>query len=234
MSGFFTLHCDLPREGPGTAADVHWLLAQISALSRICDAACGPGADLATFAEALPGAALDGIDKQAHFIAAARARLLPHGHRIGLTVGDYAGISGAYDLIWCAGAVYFIGIGRALPLWRPALAPGGHVAFSEPVLLTDPPSPQVREFWQDIPQITDAAGIGQRVTAAGFRTLSTRLVIGAGWAEYYAPMVQRIAHLRRLGDAGLAGVLDEAEHEIALWRQVPEQIAYLLSLVAPE
>ncbi|HBB84928.1 MAG TPA: class I SAM-dependent methyltransferase, partial [Sulfitobacter sp.] len=45
MTAFFTLHRDLPREGPGEPADVNWAVEQgdLPARAEIADVACGPG-----------------------------------------------------------------------------------------------------------------------------------------------------------------------------------------------
>lgn len=232
MSGFFTLHRDLPREGPGEAADVLWALAQVPQPARVADLACGPGADLVTLANALPGALLVGIDRQAHFVAAARTRVAEFGARVAVRQGDMLDAGGPHDLIWCAGAIYMPGIGAALTRWRAALAPGGHIAFSAPVLLGSA-NAVTDEFWAGVPDLTDEAGIAVLVEALGYRTLATRLVIGTPWADYYTPMVARIALLRPAADADLTQALDEADHEIALWRDNPRTIAYVLSVIAP-
>ena len=44
---FFTVHSDLPREGPGEAADVAWALAlgSVPEGAVICDAGAGSGGD---------------------------------------------------------------------------------------------------------------------------------------------------------------------------------------------
>jgi SAM-dependent methyltransferase len=230
---FFTLHRDLPREGPGTAADVHWAVSVAGRPGRVLDAACGPGADTETLAEALPDARIEAVDKTPHFVAAARNRLVRFGARVTATEGDMRNVSGPYDLIWCAGALYFLGIETALAAWRGALAPGGMVAFSEPVFLAEPPSPEARIFWADYPGVTPAAGIAARVTASGWRTVATRAVVGDGWAEYYGPMKARIAALRPGASAAVAAVLVEAEREIAQWHAAPDEVAYLLSVVEP-
>jgi len=233
MSAFFTLHRDLPREGPGEPADVEWTLSWMAEPARVCDAACGPGADLEVLAGALPRAQIDGVDRQAHFIAQARARVARFGPRVALFTQDYAGIRGPYDLIWCAGAVYFIGIETALRTWRAALAPGGHVAFSEPVWLGETPSAAARSFWSEYGGITGAAGIADRVARAGFRTVATRVICGPPWQAYYQPLQARILQLGSLDDAALGAVLDEAQREIDLWHVCGDEIAYLLSVVAP-
>lgn len=232
MSAFFTLHRDLPREGPGEAADVFWALGQVPVPTRVCDVACGPGADLEGLAEALPAARIDAVDRQAHFVAAATARVARFGDRIRVRQGDMAALSGPYDLIWCAGAVYFLGLARALQLWRPALSDHGGVAFSQPVLL-GAPSATVRAFWTDVPEVTDGAGIAAQVATAGYHTVATRVIVGPAWEAYYRPQRARIATLRPGAGVELAAVLHEAEAEIALWEQASDEIAYLLSVVAP-
>lgn len=234
---FFALHRNLPREGPGRAADVLWALAEAGTPARahICDVACGPGADTVTLAEARPDARILALDGTAHFVAEARARTASFGSRVQVAAGDMARLAGAFDLIWCAGAVYFMGVTEALTAWRAALAPGGRVAFSEPVLLSDPPSACARTFWQDeYPGITALAGIEARVVAAGFRLLGHRMVVGAPWAEYFLPLESRIATLRAAGPgADLKAVLDEAAREIAHWHDCPSDIAYALCVVEP-
>lgn len=235
---FFTLHSDLPREGPGDAADVLWALdlAGVPAEARILDAGCGPGADTAVLAQARPEAWIDAIDRQAGLVAEAAARLARFGPRVKVWQGDMGAIAGPYDLIWSAGAVYFLGVTEALRAWRPALTRAGRIAFSEPVLLGGPePKPAaVARFWADYPRITDAGGIAARIAAAGFAILGTRLIVGAPWAAYYEPLARRIADLRA-GQVmpALAAVLDAAEVEIAAWRAAPERIAYQLAVVAP-
>ena len=218
--GFFTLHRDLPREGPGSAASVDWVLARMPAPGLVADVACGPGADTVTLAERLPGARIEALDLTPHFVAEAARRCARFGPRVTARQGDMRDlaslVSGPVDLIWCMGALYALGIETALPLWRPALAPGGRLAFSEPVFLTDPPGPGARAFWADYPAVTDAAGIKARIETAGYRLLDATPLTGEPWADYYHPQQARIAALRPGADAELAAVLDAAETEIAL------------------
>ncbi|ATX66125.1 class I SAM-dependent methyltransferase [Roseinatronobacter bogoriensis] len=232
---FLTLYSDLAREGPGAAADLGWALsvAATPAEARICDAGCGSGADTVTLAKERPRAKIDAVDKTAQFVDAARKRTAPFGARVRVWQGDMAQLDGPYDLIWCAGAIYFLGVTQGLQAWRSALAPNGVVAFSEPCMLPRP-SDAARAFWSvEYPQITDMAGIRARVAAAGYRVLGENLQIGAAWENYYLPMERRIASLRPDASSTLAAALDTAEAEIARWRAAPSEIAYALMVVAP-
>ncbi len=232
---FLTLYTDLAREGPGAAADLGWALsvAATPSAARICDAGCGSGADTVTLAKERPQAQIDAVDQIAHFVAAAQKRTAPFGARVQVYQEDMAVLKGPYDLIWCAGALYFLGVTEGLTRWRTALAPGGAVAFSEPCLLSRP-SDAARAFWAEYPQITDVAGIRARVAAAGYRVLGEQMQIGDAWEAYYIPMAKRIAKLRPEATGALSEALDEAEREIARWRAAPSEIAYALMVVAPD
>jgi trans-aconitate methyltransferase len=231
---FLTLYSDLAREGPGAPADLGWALsvAATPAQARIMDAGCGSGADTLTLAKERPRARIEAVDKIAQFVEAAKRRTAPFGDRVQVRQGDMAQLQGPYDLIWCAGAIYFLGVTEGLRAWRPALAPGGAVAFSEPCLLPRP-SDAARAFWAEYPQITDVAGIRGRVADAGFRVLGEQMQIGDAWEAYYIPMARRIAALRPGATGALAEALDAAEAEIARWRAAPSEIAYALMVVAP-
>ncbi|MDA8587263.1 class I SAM-dependent methyltransferase, partial [Rhodobacteraceae bacterium] len=117
---FFTVHRDLPREGPGLAQDVWWALdvADLAEDAHILDAACGPGADTVTLAEACMKAQIDAIDITPHFVMAARERIAPFGTRVLAREGDYTMLDAQYDLIWCAGAAYMKGMLPVLNAWR--------------------------------------------------------------------------------------------------------------------
>lgn len=233
---FFTLHRGLSREGPGASEDVLRALelAGTRGAARVCDAGCGPGADSETLAEALPEARIDALDLHAPFAEATAARCARFGGRVRAWAGPMEDLSGPYDLIWCAGALYFLGVTEGLMAWRKALAPGGRVAFSEPVLLDGPVTEAERAFWKEYPAITDQAGILARVEAAGYRLLGSFPVIGAAWEGYYAPLEARIAALRAASASpALEAMLVENEREIAAWRAGRERIAYSLSVVEP-
>lgn len=235
MAAFFALHDGLPREGPGDAESLDWAL-RLAAPPRdgaLCDAGCGPGADIAGLLAHVPAGRVEAVELHEGFVRAAAARFAGQP-RVTVRQGDMADLAGPYDLIWSAGALYFLGITAGLRRWRAALTPGGAVAFSEACWFTGAPSQRARAFWAaEYPQMTDQAGITAQVRAAGYDVLGQRRLSDAAWEAYFQPMEQRIEELRPGADTALAVVLDAAEEEIAAWRACRHEFGYLLTVARP-
>ena len=232
---FFTLHRDLPREGPGEAADVAWATALVDLKKdgEIADVACGPGADIAALLKAAPNGHVTALDKTAHFVQAARAQW-GDDPRATILKANMKAIANKYDFIWCAGAVYFLGITLALTSWRKSLRPGGVIAFTEPCWFTETPTDGARAPWVEYPAMTNEAGVAAQIVAAGYEILGTRWLSDQAWEDYYAPLDQRIATLRGDADGALAQVLDDAAAEAKAWRAHRGEYGYLLSVVRPK
>ncbi|MEJ6388869.1 class I SAM-dependent methyltransferase [Gymnodinialimonas ulvae] len=231
---FFTIHADLPREGPGETADVAWAaqVAEVTSRAQVLDAACGPGGDIGALLRVASRGHVTAIDLHAGFIEAAEARWGKDA-RVTLLTGDYLSPEGPFDFIWCAGAVYFVGIEAALTGWRDALADGGAIAFSEPCLFTDTPSKGAIAMWEGYARLTNAEGIAAQIDKAGYDQIATRVISDIAWESYYRPMEDRIAKLRRGADAPMIAALDEAAAEIEAWRKHKDETGYLLSVVKP-
>jgi len=202
FNAFMALYSGLPREGPGTVDSLLNALeiADVPPLGRVLDAACGSGADTKTLTRALPNAEIIGVDKQEAFITAAKAR----GLNADFQTGDMLWIEADFDLIWCAGAVYFFGVETVLEAWRSRLRPSGKVAFSE-VVWRGQPTPKAKAFWLDAyPQITSQSALTARIEACGFKVLSAEPLGRAGWEGYYAALRKNITRLQ-----GQSPVMDE-------------------------
>ncbi len=231
---FLTLHRNLPREGPGEAADIEWLGEQISLPenARICDNACGPGADIGPLLALAPGAHVTALDHHPQFLGQA-AEDWAGNPQVDLVMGDMRNPGGPYDLIWCAGAVYLLGVRQALEMWRDSLAPGGIIAFSEPCFFKEPPDSEVVEIWAEYPAMSGASGIDARVRAAGYETIATRKLSDNAWREYYKPLMARMEELYEGADADLRAVLVAHAGEIKAWDEYGDDFGYLLSVVRP-
>ena len=234
-NAFFKLHRDLPREGPGEPADVTWAagIAGTPKNAQIADVGCGPGADIGSLLSVAPEGHVTALDKTPHFVEAARARHADDG-RVTVLRADMARIMNEYDMIWSAGAVYFLGVTEALTRWRKSIRPGGVIAFSEVCWFTDTPPERAKAFFAaEYPGMKEEAGVLEQVRAAGYEVLGTRRLEDAAWEAYFGPIEARIAMLQPDADATLAEVLDDAEEEIAVWRKHRDAFGYMLTVARP-
>lgn len=231
FAAFIELYSDLPREGPGSVDSLLSVLemAATPVDARIYDAACGSGADSATFARALPDAKIIGKDTQAPFIEAAKARNL----RAEFEVGDMLKPEGVFDLIWCAGAVYFVGLEKALQTWRKHLKPGGKIAFSEIAWLSKTPDARAVAHWaKAYPQMARHHALIGRIEACGYRVIAADPLGRAGWQVFYDGLKQRITALQERGPV-MDAVLAEELAEIDIFETCFPDYDYVMFLVEP-
>ncbi len=230
---FFTLHRELPREGPGHPDSTARALFEIPTLvarPRVLDLGCGPGAQTIDLARLLPDARIVAVDTHAPFLAELRARAARAGvqDQIETVQGDMAAPpAGPYDLVWSEGAAYLLGVERALAEWPRLLEPGGALAFSDAVWLTDEVPDRVRAFWQEYPDMTTLPARREHIRQAGLVLHGDFVLPDRDWWEgYYTPLEERIAQLRPGAPPALQAVLDEGVQEIEIRRAFPSVYGY--------
>ena len=231
-SAFMRYHERLLRQGPGLPEDVVWAVNRAGAAGarRVLDAGCGAGADIPALLAAMPEAHLVAADLHGPFIDRVSR---DHPQRVEAVQASMDAPEGPYDFIWCAGAIYFLGVTEGLQAFAPRLSPGACVAFSEPVWTTPTPSDAAIANWADYPPMTDMAGIEARVAAAGYTILDTRLLPPEAWAAYYDPQDALIAELAPGADAEMAQVLEVAAREAHVARTHGDDFTYALLVVRP-
>ncbi|MBV0911919.1 class I SAM-dependent methyltransferase [Anianabacter salinae] len=234
---FFEIHSSLDREGPGDRDSLDWALelARVPKDARILDAGCGPGADIAGLLHHAPEGHVTALDSHAPFIDAVRARHAGDS-RVTAEVADMLAADGPFDLIWCAGAVYFAGVTEALTAWTPRLTGSKIVAFSQLAWKSSDRPTEAAAFWAEgYPPMTDRDGVLTQVQEAGYRIVAARFLPDAAWEAYYTPLGRRVAFLRS-GEVpdDLAEALDAEEREMALWRAHRDAFGYLQVVATPE
>lgn len=242
---FFDIHSGLPREGPGNRDCTARALALAGPLPpspRVLDIACGPGMQTLDLADLLPDATITAVDTHAPFVEEANRRAAARGlaGRVTALVGDMTELDfppGSFDLLWCEGAAYIMGVDKALRAWRPLLAPGGKLALSEAVWLRDDAPDDLRRRWaEDYPAMRDIAGCRQLVQDCGYRLLGDFVLPEeAWWDDYYRPKQQRLAELapKYAGDPVAEAVLQDGAEELADFRKNAVYYGYLFLVMTP-
>ncbi len=231
QSPFFTVHDQIPREGPGDEESLARVLAaaNVGSGAHILDAAAGPGGDVAQFLSVVGDGTVTTCDTHAPFVARV-AQTFADDPRVRPLVGDMLDLDRTYDLIWCAGAIYFKGIEVALDVWRRHLTPGGHIAFSAPTYLVDDPSQPAIDFWEGCEGIGTMDDTCARLRAANFIVKDHFRLSEAAWDAYYGPLASRVKDLE--GTEGLDKALADARKEIADWPLVKSETGYGVFVVA--
>lgn len=235
---FFAVHRDMPREGPGDRASMEQALRLAGPLPPrpdVLDIACGPGGQTIDLAELLPDARITALDGHPPFLAQLETRAREAGvlDRIEIVQGDMNRLPyppRSFDLIWCEGAAYIVGFEAALAAWKPLLRPGGVLALTEPVWLTDDPPAPVVACWAEYPAMEDVASARRRAIACGYGLLGDFVLSDAAWeTQYYGPLETRLetTTARLAGDPVAEAVLAEIRAEIDVRRAWPDTYGYL-------
>ena len=225
---FFELFSGLPRQGPGTAASTRRALGLVPGVgprTRVLDVGCGTGAQTLVLALGSP-ARIVAVDNHPPYIDV----LSREAHRLGVAdrlearVADMRRLDfpdRSFDLIWCEGAIYNVGVEAGLRDWRRLLRRDGHVALTEVCWRKPEPPAECAAFWErEYPAIRDTDALLEAVEACGYRTVGHfPLPASAWWDDYYRPLQDNLTAFRkRHRDAPDAQDLaDQCQNEIDIW-----------------
>jgi SAM-dependent methyltransferase len=194
---FFELYESLPRQGPGNRACAARALAlcrDLPSTPAVLDLACGVGGQTIHLAELTLGSIV-AIDSHAPSIERLRARVSALGlsQQVSPVVGDMADAGlppASFDLVWSEGALYNIGVEKALRICHGLLRPGGYLAFTDAVWCKDNPPPEVKKsFDRDYPTMSRIADVLATINRSGFSMIGHfTLPDEAWWDDFYRPM----------------------------------------------
>lgn len=233
MALFFEVYEGLPRQGPGNraaAARALSLCVDLPARPEAVDLGCGGGTQSRYVAE-LTGGTVTAIDRHLPFLHQIQRR--KGTARVRPVAGDLAspGLApGACDLVWSEGALYNIGLDRALPVAYELLRPGGYLVFTDAVYTAPDPPPPVRAVFEpEYPGMGLASMVADALVRHGFQVLGHfALPDAAWWDDFYTPMERRIDALRAAyaADDEALAVLGQIAEEITFHRTYSGHYAY--------
>ena len=234
---FYELFSGLPRQGPGTAASTRralGLVPDVGPATRVLDVGCGTGAQTLVLAGSSPARIL-AVDNHSPFIDELNRKAQQRGlaDRLEARVADMRELDfadGAFDLIWCEGAIYNVGVEAGLRDWRRLLRRGGHVAFTDACWRKPDPPAECAAFWnQEYPAIRGTSALLNAAEACGYETVGHfPLPAAAWWDDYYRPLQDNVTAFRkRYRDAPDAQELaDQCQNEIDIWHAYSEFYSY--------
>ena len=136
----------------------------------------------------------------------------------------------SFDIVWFEGAIFIMGFEPGLNECYRLLKKGGYAAISEGVMLMDDPPDEVVKLWREYPAVTTVENNLSMVEKAGF-DLAGHFIFPpeAWWDEFYGPMEQRLADMRkRYPDVPEAQeAIAEAEFEIDVFRKYHQYYGYV-------
>jgi len=241
---YHVFHPSLPRLGPGdtrsTQKAIEILRPHLGPEPlNILDLGCGNGAQTLILAEFLPGR-VTAVDTHQPFLEelnrrAIRAAVAEKIENLCVDMGSPDLPSGAYDLVWCEGALYNLGLDAGLRQGFRLLSPGGCMAFTELNWLSDKRSEACQDFFDQVhlPVIDVSANLAH-IRDVGFREIEHfTLPAESWWSDFYRPLQGRLAELKgeAARDEKLAEVIKGLEAEIEVFLTHYDEFGYVFYLL---
>lgn len=234
---FFDVQRGLPRQGPGDDGSTASALALCSGLPdkpSVLDIGCGPGMQTIALAEASSGSIV-AVDNSDEYLDELRRRVerASLSDRVKVKNADMAAMGlpeAAFDLIWCEGAAYIMGVREALRAWRPLLRHRGYLAFTELVWLDERPSGEVAAYFgNEYPAMTSIEAIREAIRQNSYEPVGDfTLPDSAWWDDYYTPLEAKLPSLKQKyeGDEEALDVVEMSEAEIDIRRRFGQSYGY--------
>lgn len=234
---FYELYTGLSRGGPGDNASTrkaYSFMKNVPGKPVILDIGCGPGMQTLELAR-ISGGTVVALDNYQPFLE----KLLMDARKEGLdrqiTIRNHSMLDLDYedetfDVIWSEGALYFMGVINALIKCWKLLKPGGYLAFTEMVYLTDdPPDAVVKYFQNEYPSIKTIRDNLDLIQAGRFKLLAHFTIPDPAWVDnYYVPIEKKIKKLNKKykGNRTALGVFGDCLKEAGFYKRYSRYYGY--------
>ncbi|QJB55642.1 MerR family transcriptional regulator [Pseudodesulfovibrio sp. zrk46] len=240
MEMFFKIYEGLDREGPGSFAMTKRAFDMCEGLpekASILELGCGTGGATISLAKLTSGTVI-ATDVYQPFLDRLTERAEEAGVADRVTarkqdMGELDYEPESFDLIWCEGAAYIMGVDKALAYWKQFLKPGGCIALSDAVWLSadirDNASDEMKAFWAEgYPAMRLAEDNKAAAEALGYTQLGRFTIDTVCWDEFYDDVARRLDEVEPLygDDPDGRAIIDISRKEYDLYHGNPGVYGY--------
>ncbi|MBP2699638.1 MerR family transcriptional regulator [Photobacterium lucens] len=201
MADFETIFDDLERLGPSCDDDSLKALETLPITSgEVLDIGCGKGV-VTTLLAKHGDFHITALDNDEYNLSCVNETAIENGleHRITTVCASMTAMpfeAQRFDVLWAEGSAYIMGVEQALKQWQPLIKANGYLVISDLVWLTDSPSQEAVDFWQqNYPDMTTSKQRIKQMQQAGFEVISHFTQSDQSWTNYLAPLQNKLAQL---------------------------------------
>ncbi len=227
----------LPRQSPGNTSCTHKILNAVRfdlpASPRILDLGCGTGAQTLALLETLKTAKILAVDINPQFLVQLEENLSDaQAAQVRTENVDFDGYDfrhNHFHLIWSEGALYNMGLDKALYALKKHLVPDGFLVFSHLTWLVDDPSREVAAYWKKhfprMPTLVNQMGAIQR---AGYDLLEIQVLPETVWWDtYYNPIQEALPELEQANMPEARKLASQLRSEIEMYSKYGAEYSYV-------
>jgi SAM-dependent methyltransferase len=202
----------------------------------IADMGCGTGGQSIALAKADSRINVEAVDLFPAMIEVLNRRVAEEGlcYKVSGIIGsmdDLHEVDNKYDVIWSEGSIYNIGFEKGMNLWRNYLKPGGFVAVSDMVWLTEERPPELEDYLtRNVPEIASPSVKMRQIEKAGYTPVSAFLQSESSWEDsFYTPAYDLLEQFLREYDFSQPAkeFTDRMREEIDYYRRYKQYFGYM-------
>ena len=237
-SVIFEIFDGLPRQGPGSNECTEKAFSMLPSLpsgAKILDIGCGVGMQTLHLAKICNDCHITASDIYQPFLDqlmknAAEKETAKKISTVRASMDNLPFDDSEFDVIWCEGAIFVIGLEKGLNYWKRFLKENGFMALTEATWFTDNPSDEALQLWKEsYPDIKSIPETEKAIESTGYKVISSfRLPASAWWDDYYNHFdkIFALAETKFKGNKDAEMVIEFSRKEMEVFRDHSDEYGY--------